>query len=563
MPTRRAIHRPPAFTRAKRERTLTVPTSGGFHGGVPPQELPLGFTPASRNVVPDRAGSITPRSGLSQGGPHDFGGAVIGASEVFDINGRSVAFAPSNVSLSVFHPKDDDWSYLSYVPGTVASAMTDGPVSGTSSDYFRSVSIYDQNINERIGVFSNGTNAIKFFSVVSGTNKTYSDFTFVDSLDSTKKARDVTAVNDRLVFANVERADGEVFPTRVLWSARGDPRNYDINSEAGFEDIMEMRGEIQAAVRFKDYLILFTEHEIWRATPTFDAYAFRFDRVVDNMGCPWPKTAVATPVGVIFLGNDLDVHITDGSGVLPIGPVQVGDVSRIRQTLQEEATTLGRAWSVYNRSQNRYELYYATGVTSRTFVAQDASGYPTRAFFYHLGSRTWWPQRFTHELSSGVDVDDADVSLTWDDIDDGWGDLDANWDDFTYEVKTRSLRAFSSDGTGFSFLSTQTTDDGTAIDARWRSPSFRLGGSRKMHLSEVWVDYEADSASSLSVSVGNGRDDSSFETGTRIALTSPGKTEFVPTWTVETAPAFEIRLSDGGTPRILSFQATLKDGSRF
>lgn len=563
MSIRRAIHRPLVRAPRHQEKTLAIPVGGGFHGGLPPHALPLGFTPASRNFVSDRAGYIIPRSGLSKTAPHDFGGAILGAAEVFDLDGRSVAFAPSTRSLSVFHPADDTWSYLSYLPGTVASAMTDGLVSGTSSDYFRAVSIYDQSIDKSIAVFSNGTNAVKFFHVEEGSSNTYSDFTFIDSLDSMKKARDVTAVNDRLVFVNMEKADGTRFPTRVFWSARGDPRNYDIASEAGFEDIMEMRGEIQAAIRFRDFLLLFTEHEIWRATPTLDAYAFRFDRVIDNMGCPWPKTAVATPLGVIFLGSDLDVHITDGSSVIPIGPTSVGEVSRIRQTLQEEATTLARAWAIYNRSENRYELFYSTGVTSLTFVKQNTEGYPTRALFYHLGSRTWWPQRFTHELSSGVDVDDPDVTLGWDEVEDTFDSLDASWDDFTFEVQTRALRTFTSDGTTFSFLSTQTTDAGTAIDARWRSPSFRLGGARKMHLTEVWADYKAASASSLSVSVGNGRDDASFETGKRIALTSPGEVSFVPTWTTETTPAFEVRLSDGGTPRIMGFQATLRDGSKF
>src|SRR5690606_1541830 len=130
------------------------------------------------------------------------------------------------------------------------------------------------------------TNAVKFFRIgpAGSSTLTYSDFTFIDSLDSMKKARDVVATNDRLVFVNMERADGARFPTRVFWSARGDPRNYDINSEAGFEDLMEMRGEVQAAVRWRDFLLLFTQHEIWRATPTLDAYAFRFDRIIDSLG---------------------------------------------------------------------------------------------------------------------------------------------------------------------------------------------------------------------------------------------------------------------------------------
>lgn len=554
----------PQFTpaRGKKERTLTVPTSGGVHAGVPPQELPLGFSPSCVNFVTDLAGSITPRPALSLEDAHDFGGAVLGAAEIFDVQGRSVTFAPSSVSLSVFNPETDGWRYLTYVPGTVASDMTDGPVSGRSSDYFRTVSVYDQNINQNIAVLSNGTNAVKFFEITSDAT-TYSDFTFPHSLDSLVKARDVTAVNDRLVFVNTERSDGARFPTRIFWSARGDPRNYDINSEAGFEDVMEMRGEIQAAIRFRDFLLIFTEHEVWRATPTFDAYAFRFDRVIDNVGCPWPKTAVVTPLGVIFLGSDLEVYITDGSSVFPLGPVEVGTPSRIQSILRARGTALARTWAMYNRGENRYELYYATDVSETEFALGRSTDYPCCALYFHLASRSWWPQTFVTPLSSGVDSDDADVALKWDEVDDTFDSSGLEWDDFTYRVKTRTSRAFSSTGSSFFFSSDATTDDGSVIDARWRSPGFRLGGSRKMHLSEVWVDHETDTTANVSLSVGNSRDSSSFETGVTRALTPPGGTTHFATWTVETAPAFEVRVSDGGRPRITSFQATLKDGSRF
>jgi hypothetical protein len=529
---------------------------GGVHAGLPPHELPLsaGFTPEARNFSPERDGWIKPRSGLSKLGTHDFGGAVIGAAEVFDIEGRSCAFAPSARSLSFFHPEVQAWSELSYVPGTVASAMTDGAVSGLSTNYFRTISLYEQNGERFVGVTSNGTNAVKFFSTTSNT-ETYSDFTWIDSLDSMQKAHDIASINDRLVFVNMENSNGTRFPTRVFWSARGDPLNYAIASGAGFEDLMDMRGEIQRAMKFRDFVVLFTDYEIWRATPTFDDYAFRFDIIADNIGCPFPNTIVATPLGIVFMEHDREIWITDGVTVAPLGPSDLEGPSRIKSILRDDAINMDRTWATYDHTANRYELYY---------VASDSAlGYPTRALWFDLDARSWWPQRFGHELSAGIDFYDAATIVTYDEIEDTYDSVTLDYDSYDVGQKNRRVNVFTSNGSALRFTSTQTNDAGVAIDARWRSAGMKDASARQRHLTEVWVDYEITSASSVSVFVGASRDDSLFAEGAEISLTPPGGLVFVPTWKTGTSPNFEVRIADGGQPRIASFSATLKDASRF
>lgn len=556
MPTRKARFAPPARIQRRGERTFAIPVLGGVHAGLPAHELPLsaGFSPTVHNFTPDVDGWITPRSGLSKFGTYDFGGAVLGAAEVFDIEGRSCVFAPSSRSLSFLHPQNQTWSALSYVPGTVASAFTDGAVSGTSTDYFRTISIFEQSGERFIGVTSNGTNAVKFFST-SSTNAIYSDFTWLDSLDSMQKASDVASINDRLVFANLENSNGTRYPTRVLWSSRGDPLDFAIASGAGFEDLMDMRGSIQRILKFRDFLVIFTEYEIWRATPTFDDYAFRFDIIADNVGCPYPNTVVATPLGIVFMEHDREVWITDGVTVAPLGPNGLEGPSRIKTILRDDAVNLERTWATYNYTSNRYELYYV--------ASESSQGFPTRALWLDLHKRSWWPQRFAYELSSGVDFYDVADMVTYDEVEDTYDSVSLEYDGYDVAQKNRRVNVFTSDGSALRFLSTQTNDVGRVIDARWRSAGMKDASARQKHLTEIWTEYETDFSSTASIFVGSSRDESLFDSGATVSFTTPGGIVFLPTWKTGTSPNFEIRIADGGQPRIASFSATLKDASRF
>lgn len=525
---------------------------GGFHGGLPPQDLPEAFTPSSRNFVPAPAsGFITPRSGLSRYGPHDFGGPVLGAAEVFDIEGSSCGFAPSARSFSFLHPSNQAWSELSYVP----SGLThfEGAPSGTTSDYFRTTSIYDQNIEAFLAVTSNNTDSFKAF-VVDESTGTFSDFTFPDSLASTFASKDIVSVNDRLVMFNTLDAAGARFPTRVLWSARGNPRSFFINDGAGFEDVMDMRGAGQAAIRFRDFLLLFTDYEIWRGTPTFDAFAFRFDRVVDSIGCPFPKTIVTTPNGVVFVGRDREVYVTDGASVAPLGPVDGEGPSRVQGKLSEDAINLARAWATYNSTTHAYELYFVTGESS--------DGFPDEGLTYFLEERTWWPMKFSFGLSSGVDLTDPATLVTWDELSGSWDSYAAAWDDYNVSQGNRRVNVFDSRGTTLRFNSAQTSDAGTPIDARWRSKGFK-NGARRVHLAELWLDYAAASASSASLYVGESRTQNEDRAVKELSLVTSSRPIFVPLWATSQAPDFELRIADGGRPKIASFSATLRDAGKF
>ena len=481
---------------------------------------------------------------------YNFREPVLGAFQVYDLNGAAMGLAVSQTSAS-FLPGVAGWSALSYIAGN--QAWHAGNLSGLSTDYFKAEVVFDASLNKMLAVFSNNTDSFKFFGV-EGSSTTFSDFTWPDSIDSTSASKGLASINDRLFLFNTLSSTGTRYPTRAMWSARGSPRNFLIASGAGAEDLMDMKGEGTGVIRYRDFLLLFTELEIWRATPTFDDYAFRFDRVIDATGTRWVNTIATTPQGVIWLDHDYEVYVTDGYGVRALGPIDGQGPSRIQRKLQDEMLSPSRAWGLYNHTKNRYELYYT--------ASDSPGGYPSRALFYDFADQTWWPQRFPFGLSVGADLLDVATFVSWDDVADSWDATTAAWDDFDVAQGNRRVNVFESNGTNLRFFSAQTSDAGTAIDVRWRSGGLGAG-TRAVHLKEIWVEHETNSASSVSVWVGDARRGDSFGSPVASSLSTSNDMQFIPTWLTDRRPAFELRLNDGGQPRIASFYATLQDASRF
>ena len=282
MTTRRAKFTPPTSAPHAREREVTFGVAGGFHGGVPSQGVPNGFSPDVRNFVP-LGGHITPRSGLSRLAATVIAAPVMGADEASDVYGNLGGVASTTTRLWSLTTKSQTWSALSYLDGPAIPPHAG--LSGNSLDYGAFETVFSPDLERMITVYSNNTNQVQFFEF-SSSAVTFSDFTWVLSLESMRASKDITSISDRLVFFNVVGSAGTRWPTRVLWSARGNPLSYVVADGAGIEDLKDMRGAGQACVRYKDFVILFSDVEIWRATPSFDDYALRFDRVIDNIGCP-------------------------------------------------------------------------------------------------------------------------------------------------------------------------------------------------------------------------------------------------------------------------------------
>lgn len=519
----------------------------GLHHGETPQDLRPGYTPDAYNFVWN-GGYITPRSGLSQfkGGTSKLSGAALGAWRMQSVAAEQFLVGASSRTLAVYDPSIPQWSALSYqLPSGWSSAATP---SGTSVKYWDATHIYDAASNANLAVLTNDVDPPFVFNV-SGSVATFSNLT--DFLSLASRAVSVCAFDNRLVWFNV-KSTSSTFPTRVMWSPRGLPRNYQLIDGAGFEELLDMAGHGQKVVPESDGLLLFTDEEIWRGRPRGDAYVFDFYPIQRQFGCPYPNTIVRTPAGTMFVGRDLELYVVRSDSVQPVGPAEEGGASRIQSFLRGEITNAKRMWATYSPQEQRYELYYT--------AADSSEGYPKRALYYSLLDRSFLPQRLNHELSTGVDYTDPGQPQTWDLTTATWDEIVTAWDDMTVSGSDYYINAFSSSGTAYHFNDAQTSDDGSAFTAQWTSHALNNADHlRYEQLTDLWVDYKANSASNISVLFG---DDLDFYTQYVANVSLPAgssKRVHVPGHAAGVSPYFRVQITDGSRPKLARFQAKLSD----
>lgn len=535
----------------QRERVEIINPSFGLDDSAPFDELRPGYTPKSQNLVTDFRG-ITPRSGLSGYGgmATDVATPVLGGGEYGDRVGNWYAVVASARTVSWLKAgQEASWSTLSYT-GT-------DQMSGNSRSYWNMEAIYDSGLTEFMVVLTNNVDQPKFFEL-SPDAATFSDFTFLNSLMSV--AKDVIAHDDRLVFFNV-RADDVRLPTSVVYTPRGNPTSQLILSGAGRQDLLDMKGVGQRIAKDREGLLLFSDREIWRGRARRDIFAYDFFRLTDNFACPFPRTVANCAAGVVFIAQDLECYIISGNVIQPLGPGENGAPSRIKKLLRDEMAEGDRMWASFSPRLNRYELYFKDTSTS----------FPDRALYYDFETGAWFEQKLDgHELSFGFSYADPEPAPaeTWQQQGDTWDQQITVWDEAGLPVRAAyesvDVMAFSSNGTAYRFRSNQTTDDGTAIDWRWRSHGMgRMDQRGFERLDQVWIEYDANSTSSCSV-FGTPDGGATFDAGFALSLRSSDlSVDFVPLLTEGRAPQFEIRGSDGGTPRFRSFEARLRGSSKF
>jgi hypothetical protein len=532
---------------AKSARVEVFTPTRGLHRGDAAQDLQPGYTPDASNFVVS-GGGLTPRSGLSRWrtGSSQVSGPAIGSFRVSDLTGFQYLIGASDRTISVHNPNDDSWTALSS-----HTTQSDVP-SGTSREYWDSAYLYDAAADRNLAVLTNHKDVPKVF-VIEPSVTTYSNLTDFTSLAS--KARSVCAFDNRLVWFNMS-TDSLAQPSRVLWSVRGQPRNYQLLDGAGFEDLLDMRGIGTRVIAEREGVVLFSDEEIWRGRKRGDAYVFDFYPVSRNVGCPYPRTIVQTPLGTIFLSFDLELYLLQGDAVRPLGPQNDGEASRIQLFLQENLYDAERAWAVYNPAKVRYELFY-TG-------SESAEGYPTRGLFYHLIEESFFPQTFSHELPSGVEFKDQGVPSTWDATVATWDEVATSWDEQVTAGNGYSVHPFSSAGTSYRFEDAQTDDDGSRITAYWTSHAMNRDDQIRMErFTELWVEHKQASASSASVTFAPDLSFSGAETyNTALGAGDYGRT-LVTGFASGAAPHFKVQVTDGGTPKFMRFQAKLVEGGLY
>jgi hypothetical protein len=519
----------------------------GLHQGDAPSDLEAGFSPIAYNFVID-AGHITPRFGLSsfKGGVSQLSGPALGAYRAFDLKGNQFLVAASDRTIALFDPVSDEWRALS------AHTSDANVPSGTSRQYWRGAHIYDSVTDEAMCVFTNQKDLPKTFQVT-GSVATYSDLTDFASLAS--YARAVCAFDNRLVWWNVGSST-QSQPQRVLWSARGKARNYQLIDGAGFEDLLDISGVGTGIIAEREGVLLFSENEVWRGRRRGDAYVFDFYPIARDLGCPYPNTIVMTPIGTVFLGRDLELYAVQGDAIQAIGPRNMGEASRIRTFLQDNLYEADRSWAAYNPTEQRYELFF-TGTDS-------ANGYPTRGLFYSLAERAFFPQRFQHELTMGVDYINPGDPQMWDTEILAWDNIATSWDEQMVAGNGYEINAFTSGGTGARFDSSITNDLGSSFTCEWTSHALNRNDQMRMErLNELWIEYRATSAGNASVEFSG---DLGFDPSDTFDLALPAgsyQRVLVPANIAGAAPHFKILVTDGSTPKIARFQARLLEAGAY
>lgn len=125
------------------------------------------------------------------------------------------------------------------------------------------------------------------------------------SLTNLFKSRTVATIRNFVVHGNTtDLTDGDR-PTRVRWSARGDPNDYVPSSTtlAGFQDLDSAGGPIRKIIS-GEYGLIFQERTITRMSFRGDAAVWQFDPVEPQIGTRSPDSVVRWGYDTYFLAED-------------------------------------------------------------------------------------------------------------------------------------------------------------------------------------------------------------------------------------------------------------------
>lgn len=525
------------------ETTFVWEPTLGIKLDQPISDLEPGFTPSAQNYIVLN-GALTPRNYLTPRSTQSVQPRIpiLGGMEVVDVLGQTYPFA-SHATQPLWYSVGS-WSLLSY---TSAFGVNDPPANSGNSLWDMTQMYSDRN-DENVVVFASPS----YQSLYVWQSNT----TVFSSLTGAPRARAVAVFNNYLMAWNIRQGNSD-FVQRLQWSDRGSLSSWTgSNSLAGFLDILDAKGQGTKLIPQEDRLLAFTDKEVWQVFNVGLPSIFDYRAVDRTVGCPWPGTIVDTPNGVLFLAQDYNVYaIPRGGG----NAVKVGQA--IQQELQDNIDFPRRAWALYDRENNQYQLYYPT---------RGGTGYAQSALYLDLDGAAWMPQTFTQSVSYGWQgsLGTSSKGTTWADLTAAgltWNDLSQTWAQLAGSggFGPLSVYAGSSDGTMYYMSSGATRDDGQPVTLRWRSHGLGGGDPRQLKtLREVRLDYQADSTSDVTVriSMDGGQ---TFDVGQRVQV-PPASVESQAVFYVFGAgryPMFEV-VQDSGKMRIYRCHATFRKQGR-
>lgn len=411
-------------------------------------------------------GRLTPRPRLSTG-TNPLGDIPTGAFQHFDVLGQQYPMLFSSATASQFNSA---WQTLTYASGT-----SNNPPTGGSRDFVFGTSVYLPRADANLAVWVNGVDPA--FVWTNGT--TYS------TLTQSYIAKDVTIANNRLLYWNVRYLSSTTqLATRMAWTAAGNPEDTTSFVGPGYVDLLDMRGVGTRVFAVGDQVVAATDQEIWRGVFVGDPYTYDFRRVTSQVGIPYARAAINIPEGLFFVGGDLMVY--RGLELDPVGKA-------IHRTLHNGVADPATMFFGYHADAKMLSLYYTDTVGS----------YPNRSLTLNLATGQWMPQKFQQNLAVGFQSFMASSATTWGAL---GGPLSGNM--LTYnQLLGLSTKGFSeavaaSAGTVYTFDHSSASDDGQpAYEEATLGPLFAGIPQYRKYIDTVRVDVQADSASSLSVSL--------------------------------------------------------------
>ena len=413
------------------------------------------------------------------GGATDVIGDVVnGAVVYYDLDGTEYNVAMSQDTIA-FLQADGSWTTLQYASGT-----SDLQPTGDEMDLYFGATVYLPRTDENLLAFCNGVDPVYCWQGPSGN-------TAFSVLTQAPIARDMCVFDNRPVCWNIrELFSASRYVTRVQWPPAGAPENWSTASiGAGFEDLLDARGEGTRIFAQEDQMVLATTRELWRGRKVGLPYVFSFTPIERSrelsVGIPYRKAAIQTPLGIFWLGADFMIYHMQDERITPIG-------AAIWDTLRTTLKAPERAFFGYSSEQGFLSFYYS--VTD--------GAYPTRSFVYNVERQHWTPQTFPHNLTYATPIKVTSSSDTWGDVSGTVAAQTKTWNEFLGLTLTQRDGVFTSGGTQAYFSPSAGSDLGDTVESVIATGAIFAGDMDRMKLmDEARVDMRATSASSLSIAV--------------------------------------------------------------